>query len=265
MALHPYIMDAGALGECFGQVKSIASREECDFQHTRIELYPRRLQNKEEPRFAHIDMSVSRDSCGLAVAHVAGFKEIQRGSEIEILPLIVFDLILEIRPPRGGEIEFENVRRILYALRTIGMKLKWVTMDTYQSKDNQQVLARQGFMTGVQSMDVDTLAYDVCKQAIYDRRVLAPDHPKAQMEWARLERDVKLKKVDHPPKGSKDCSDAMAGAAYGITMRREVWVKNGIPVSRIPTSLLNKETTGKASVSYIEQLRRGRVEEHIHA
>ncbi len=29
--------------------------------------------------------------------------------------------------------------------------------------------------------------------------------------------------MDHPPHGSKDLADALAGVVYGLTMRRDVW------------------------------------------
>src|SRR5262249_51837680 len=115
--------------------------------------------------------------------------------------------------------------------------------------------------TGLLSLDTDSLAYDVAKQAFYDQRVLAPEHQRAQQEFARLERDPKTRKVDHSPQGSKDCSDAMAGVILGLTMRREIWSRHGIPLNQIPRSLIQREPQGKNSLSYIERLRadRGRV------
>lgn len=258
MALHPFILDTTAIGKAFGVVKSIGSRPDVDFVSSKLQLYPRRINLPEEPRFAHIDLAVSRDSCGLSIGHVVGFEPMSRGANIEMLPVIRFDLILEIRPPRGGEIELENARRVLYACRKAGMNLKWVSLDTYQSKDSLQILAKQGFIVGTQSMDTDTVAYDVSKQALYDGRVLAPESAKAKLEWARLERDPKTKKIDHPPKGSKDVSDSMAGVIYGLTMRREIWSRHGISLRSIPPTLLDREQGGKTNIRYMEVLRQER-------
>lgn len=259
MALHPFILDTGALGRAFGVVKSICSRPDVDFVTSKLQLYPKRINLPEEPRFAHIDLAVSRDSCGLSIGHVVGFAHMSRGEyNVETLPVIRFDMVLEIRPPRGGEIELENARRVLYACRKAGMNLKWVSLDTYQSKDSLQLLAKQGFMVGTQSMDTDTVAYDVAKQALYDGRVLAPESAKAQQEWARLERDPKTRKIDHPPKGSKDISDSMAGVIYGLTMRREIWTRHGVSLRAIPTNLLEREQGGKTNIRYLETLRRDR-------
>jgi len=38
-------------------------------------------------------------------------------------------------------------------------------------------------------------------------------------------------------KGSRDCADAIAGVAYGLTYRREIWVRHQIPLAEIPASL----------------------------
>ncbi len=127
-----------------------------------------------------------------------------------------------------------------------------------------QIMYQQGFMTGYQSMDIDTYAYDVTKQAFSDDRIRAPAHPKAQKEMITLEIDTKKNKIDHPPNGSKDVSDAMAGVVFGLTMRREVWVSHGIPTHRIPKSLFDAKPEGAAkpqtknSLSYKERLRESR-------
>ena len=113
-ALHPFILNTDAVAECFGVVQSIASREDCDFDRTKLQLFPKRIQNPTEPRFAHIDLSISKDSAGVCVGHIPGFKHMNRGDYQETLPIIQFDMILEVRPPKGGEIEFENIRRLLY-------------------------------------------------------------------------------------------------------------------------------------------------------
>jgi hypothetical protein len=241
MARYPFILNTDAIGAAFGRVASITSRPDCDFHSTRLQLYPKRLLRPKEPRFGHTDLGLTADSAGVAVGHVAGFMDIVRGHEIETLPIICFDLVLEVRPPRGGEIDFESIRKLYYALRELGMPLKWLTYDSWQSTDSRQLLAKQGFVTGLQSMDSSTVPYDVAKQAFYDGRVLVPEHAKAQLEFARLERDPKTRKIDHPPRGSKDCADAMTGVIYGLTMRREIWVRHGIPLDRVPKSLLQAE------------------------
>ncbi len=201
LALHPFMMNTQAVAACFNVVASIASADECDFRSSRIQVFPKRFVNLHCPRFAHGDIGQTGDSFGLAIGHCPGFKAMPRGEEVEMLPVIQYDMILEIRPPKGAEIEFENPRRLLYKLRDLGLPIKWVTLDSYQSTDTLQLLRQKGFIVGLQSMDTDTKAYDVAKQAFYDHRIRAPLHAKAQAEFVRLERDPKTKKIDHPPRG----------------------------------------------------------------
>jgi len=101
------------------------------------------------------------------------------------------------------------------------------------------------------------MAYDLTKQAFYDGRIRAPAHPKAQKEMITLEIDTKKNRIDHPPQGSKDVSDSMAGVALGLTMRREIWLRHKVPTQRIPKSLTNKGQS-KDSISYADRLREQR-------
>ena len=259
VALHPFIMDTQAVAEGFGTVESIGDAEVCDFVASKLIVHPERFLNPQEPRFVHVDLGVSSDSAGVAIGCVPAFKAIQRGDEVEMLPLIRYDLVLEVRPPRGGEVEFENIRRLLYMLRDLGLNIRWVTFDSFQSVDSMQMLRQRGFIVGVQSVDEKPDAYNTLKQAFYDRRVLVPAHAKAQLELVRLERDPKTRKIDHPTRGSKDCSDAMAGVAYGLTMRRDVWRRHGISLNRIPRSVMAvSERPAKLETARVTMTRRGR-------
>lgn len=260
LALHPFIMEPEKLALTFGMVPSILSRIDCDFMDTRVKLYPRRIRHRDFPRFVHIDIGLTRDSLGMACGYCTGFKMVQRGTEMEVLPKIVFDFTLEVRPPRGGEIELENIRTLLYGLREGGVPVKWVTMDSFQSKDTLQILARKGFVVGEQSVDLKTTPYEVAKQALYDERVMAPEDDHAKTEWVRLERNTQTQKIDHPEKGSKDVSDAMAGVIYGLTMRREIWRMFDIPMTQLPMSLTTAIQQGspKNSLSYMENMKEQR-------
>ena len=47
-----------------------------------------------------------------------------------------------------------------------------------------------------------------------------------------MERDPQTGVIDHPPNFSKDCADAVAGVVYGLTYRREIWARHGVPINR---------------------------------
>jgi hypothetical protein len=95
-----------------------------------------------------------------------------------------------------------------------------------------QILRQKGFITGTFSMDKNPLPYEVMKTAFYDGRVKAPKHDKALSEIVRLERDPQTGLINHPPNFSKDCADAVAGVVYGLTYRREPWVRYGVPINQ---------------------------------
>jgi hypothetical protein len=236
-AIHPFIVNKECIEEAFGSVKSILSRPNCDFVETEVELYKGRIKCVDQLRWVHLDLALTGDSVGIACGYVDRFQEIKRGSsQIEMLPRIVFDFILEVPPPKNAEINFEMIRTMLYKLREHGVPIRWVSMDSYQSKDTEQLLAHQGFLTGQQSIDKFSHPYDVMKTALLDGRLLAPYHEKALSEIARLERNPLNGKIDHPPGGSKDLADAMAGVVYGLSRQRRVWHFHGIPIVNAPKS-----------------------------
>ena len=255
-----------AVGKCFGKVKSILSRDACDFKLTFLEAIPARVRHPNELRFAHVDLALTKDSAGISIGHVPGFKTMNRGDYQETLPIIQFDCIVEVMPPPGGEIEYERIRQVLYSLRDkVGLPIKWVSFDQFQSTDSQQILAQNGFVTGYQSMDADTLAYDLTKQAFYDDRIIAPAHDKALREMCTLEFDAKHQKIDHPPQGSKDVSDSMAGVVIGLTMLRQTWSRHGVSLNHIPASLAkitNKNAIAarerREDMPYIDRVRAAR-------
>ena len=189
-ALHPFIVNTEAVSKAFGQSQSVLSVESTDFAASRPLIYPKRIIQPDEPRMAHVDLGLTGDSAGVAIGWVEGFAKVPRSDNtFELMPQINFDLILEVKPPRNGEIEFENIRTLFYRLRELGMNLKWISFDSYQSADSMQLLRQKGFVTGTLSMDRTSLAYDVTKTAFYDGRVKAPKHDKALSEIVRLERD----------------------------------------------------------------------------
>lgn len=263
-ALHPFIMDPERVVECFGLHQSIFSREECDFDKMGLEVYPKEFVNPDEPRFVHIDLALNRDSCGLGIGHVSGFMKVPRGPApkegdkekqlFEVLPEIHIDALLEIRPPRGGEILFSKIRDIIYLLTKMGLNIQWVTFDSWQSTDSRQILAQKGYSTATVSLDKDTQGYETTKTALYDGRVDAPQHLKCLKELLRLERDEKKDKIDHRPKESKDVSDALAGVVWGLTRRLEVWHRWKVPVRDIPRSITHTPKEVEAAREVVEEV-----------
>jgi hypothetical protein len=232
LALHPFMVNSKAVAAGFGNKKSILSRQQVDLVVTKTKYLKENLQHPQEPRYVHIDLALTSDSCGVSMGYVSGFKAVKRGDAVEMLPIIEYDFTLEVAPPKNGEILIEKVRSILYKLRdTYGIPIKFVSFDSFQSRDSIQILRSKGFLAGLLSMDTSAAPYEMLKQAFYDSRIRAAEHPRLLTELLRLEQDEKTGKIDHPANFSKDISDSMAGVAYGLTSRREIWLKHGIPLS----------------------------------
>lgn len=239
LAKHPFIVNRDSISNALRTDRLLFGREDVDFVATKLTISKDDIIQPKLPRFVHIDLAITGDSCGFVVGTVTGFKKMQRGDTLELLPDIWIDGALEIKPPKGGEILFWKVREVIYAMKKLGMNVKWVTFDTFQSTDSMQLLRQAGYIVGVQSMDTTTAPYDFVKSALYDGRLSLPKHHKLEVELASLEKDTKKNKIDHPSHSSKDVSDSLAGVVYGLTMRREIWGLHNIPLGQIPSSVLD--------------------------
>lgn len=249
LSTNPFMPFPEKIKASFGTVPAILSRQSCDFDKEILQIYPKRFRNPGLLRFAHCDLSKTEDSTGVAIGHIDRFEWITRpGGEREILPIISYDVLLEVKPPKDGEIEYAKIRGLLYKLRDLGLAIKWVSFDSYNSFDSIQILRTKGFVTGQFSLDTSPAGYEVLKQAISDGRVLAPEQDKCRYELVTLERDPVTGKIDHTEASSKDIADAMAGVAYGLTMRRELWVQAGIRPDQIPQSVTSAVKASKNAV-----------------
>lgn len=242
MAKFPYIMDVESIAQCFdsSRVQPI-SQVKVDFVVSKLEIYADVLEVNEYPRWCHIDLAKTGDHAGIAIGHVPSFKEVVRDEEtFEVLPNIRFDMTLSVSPPKGGEINFAKIRTLLYKLVELGLPIRWVSLDSYQSVDMIQILRGKGFKCGLVSMDVSILPYAYTKTALYDGRISLLENDKLKKELTSLEFDTKKNKIDHPPNGSKDISDAVAGVVYGLSTQKLIWAQHGIPLTQIPDTIRNE-------------------------
>ena len=251
LSSHPFIANREAVHQCMKQGRrSIFSGQQTDFDKFRVKVLPKRFAELHQSRFAHVDLGLTGDSAGVAIGYVPEFIDMDRSGASETLPVIALDGVLEVMPPSGGEILFFKIREMFYKLREMGLPIKWITYDSYQSVDSIQLLRQQGFKTGLVSLDKDRLGYEHTKSAIYDERLLMPMHRKLRTEFISLEDIPETGKIDHPPRGSKDLSDAVAGVVRGLLTRREIYFRHGISLSRIPDSvrdLLNRNQLDRAA------------------
>ncbi len=224
-SVRPFILDVSCIADASGKTHSILNQDEAEFKNKKLLILPKKIKYPDAIRYVHIDLSVSNDHCGIVMGCCPKFVELERGGGlIEKLPYVHIDFAINIKPPKNEEINFGMIRGLIYKLRELGVKIKWVSLDSFQSVDMIQRFKQKGFISGQLSMDKDITQYLFCKNALLDRRVALPSHKKLEKELRELELNEKKLKIDHPPHGSKDISDALAGVIYGLTIKKETWL-----------------------------------------
>ena len=240
LATHPFIVNREVIIDAVRTDHVAFSGEWADFRDQRVGINRKQFLDPMLPRYAHVDLALNQDAAGLCIGTVTGFARASLSGDDKqagYLPKIWIDGALQIRAPKGGEILYYKIRELLMAIRDMGIGLRWVSFDSFQSVDSLQLLRQAGFMVGRVSMDRTTHPYDFTKNALYESRISYPEHSIMRTELASLERDVRKNKIDHPPRGSKDVSDALAGVVYGLTTRREIWAMYGVDLMNVPTSI----------------------------
>ncbi|MGC9319024.1 MAG: hypothetical protein ACP5KN_13405 [Armatimonadota bacterium] len=168
-------------------------------------LLPDYRAEDREARFIHVDLGLSRDACGIAMAHCEPFSE---GGD---RPVAVVDLMRRIEPPEGGELQFAMVRELILTLVERGFRLEQVSFDGYESADSRQILKRKGLNVKLVSVDRSAEAYETLKELLNEGRLRWYRYEPVLQECRGLEL-VQGRKVDHRQGGSKDVADAVAGA-----------------------------------------------------
>lgn len=175
-----------------------------------------------KPRFVHIDLSKSKDRCGIAMVRVEDFVELQVDHGVwERLPRYVVELAVSIQPSQARELDVAAVRNWVVSLRQEhNVPIYAVTYDGFNSMESIQVLRKLGIRSGLVSMDRDAEPYELLKRALYQDRLDYPDNDILVRELTQLDKNEQTGKIDHPAKGSKDISDAVAGAMYRAATSR---------------------------------------------
>ena len=192
----------------------------------------------------HVDLSKGKmeeggDAAGFALVHpelmpVTLDRETKR--ELKALGMapmegqkrkgIVIDLAIQITAGIRGEIIFSDIRELIYLLKDIlKFNIVIVSFDGWQSVDSLQQIHKRGIRTEEVSVDKNNDAYGNCKDLFYQQLIRGYPNMIVEREFGELLINASGK-VDHPKlshvraqnegieRGSKDVSDAIAGAAY---------------------------------------------------
>ena len=167
----------------------------------------------------HIDLALTGDACGFALGHNAGSTE-EGGTKIYI------DLMMRIKGSKEAPVRIGKVREYIYALTALGFPIGLVTYDGFQSSDSMQILEGKGYRTEYLSVDRTMAPYSNFKESITENRLdyyyiksgdeSEPSASEVFIREAMQLEEIRGKKIDHPPKGSKDVADAVAGVVHNI-------------------------------------------------
>lgn len=199
-------------------------------------------------RYVHIDLGLTRDAVGIGCVHVPRFVEREELDSVTkevrkvLEPLVRVDFWGRIVAPKNEEIILSEVREIIYDLSLRGFYFGLITFDRFQSIESVQTLRRTGYLAGHLSVDRTTsalmldpkneigykkvstegnfnAAHGALKDLMYDDRLEVPsslhfydfDYFLTECQNAQV---TKTGKIDHPPGGTLDVEQAVAGACF---------------------------------------------------
>jgi hypothetical protein len=231
----PFIQDKGSI------LRAVALAHEIDLQPwldvTEVDLSTHPLPTWDidcdntdltKLRFIHLDLSVSRDACGIAIIHLHDYSTETVGGERVQMPRFAIDAAVAIRPSPSHEINYEDLRSWLLQLVAIqDVTIHCVSTDSYQATDMRQILTNKGIRTQEISVDRDAEPYELLRSCFNEGRIAMSENPLLQKELLSLERVGDMGKIDHPPRGSKDVADAVCGAIYSAQRSREIRTMTG--------------------------------------
>lgn len=158
----------------------------------------------EPPLCIHVDLGLRRDACG-----ICGVTPREGKVRMEFVRRVAPEDV-------GGEIDFASIRQWITDLRDVyHWRIACISYDGWQSVESRQQLEKAGFVTRELSVDRNTKAYDTLKELIRTDRLDYYFDGMLLYELGRLEL-IKGVKVDHPPGGSKDVADSLAGATMNL-------------------------------------------------
>jgi hypothetical protein len=195
-------------------------------------------------RAGHIDFAYSGngDSAGIALGHV---KELVENEHGDLAPYMVLDMLIRIRATPGEQILMSDVRSYIYHLiKEFHYRIHRVTLDGFQSVDTMQQFRKRKISADYLSVDRSKEPYEALRDALYEDRIEFPPYmtyinyqsqAKADDRIDILQRelialqDVGLK-IDHPPGGSKDVADCVAGVVSSLMS--DSTYRKGVPSQR---------------------------------
>lgn len=151
--------------------------------------------------YGHLDIGVSEDSGGMAMAHYEGDSKAH------------LDFMILINPPgRPDEIEIDKFRDFVRWLKyEQGFDISVFTSDQYQSKSTIQFFEKIKIRSFLYSMDAHDDYYEQAKSKILAHAVSFYPYPRFEFELFNLIHNRAAHKVDHPPQNGVHAKDGGFG------------------------------------------------------
>ena len=193
--------------------------------------------DRETPRAIHVDLSEVNDRCGIAMSKIVGYEDVierdRLGNEFTVtMPKYAVEMAISIQPNVMKPLDISDVRKWIVMLHKFyGFNIALVTYDGFQSSESVSLLRKAGVRAEYVSMDTTPEPYEYLRRCFYEDRILCIESELLRSELVSLEWTADQKKLDHPPRGSKDVADAVAGSIFALSKMREtrskVVVHNG--------------------------------------
>jgi hypothetical protein len=169
--------------------------------------------------YVHVDLAQKHDHAAVAMAHVGGwgfFENAYKGRAAA--PRVIVDVVKYWKPRTDQPIDLKDIYEFILELNRRGFRLKLITFDRWNSTQTIEDLRSNGLKAELLSVALPH--YTDFLIAVNEGRVDGPDVDLLKKEMLEL-RIMKNNKVDHPRKGSKDLSDAVAGAVFNAAKYSE--------------------------------------------
>lgn len=202
------------------------------------------LQPKHVSRYIHTDVAYSGDGDAMSISMACpiGYTT----TEVELadgrfekrkVAIVQTEFTMRLKAPPGDQIPIHKMRKLVLDILAMGYNIVKYTADlALLSTDTMQILTRRGIKCESLSLDKTTVPYIVFKDLVTEERWVCYEDPILYLELVNLQHDKAKNKIDHPDKvkdmmiskeggmkeiivkGSKDMSDATAGAVYGVLL-----------------------------------------------
>jgi hypothetical protein len=183
--------------------------------------------------YLRYDLSKSRDSTGIALVHY----DYKRNK-------IIVDFVLEIKPPKGGQIRLQAVENLVYVLLARGFHIEKFSSDQWGSAQMQQNIEAKGVTTELLSVDRTTQAHETLFDVVHSGMLDFYDYAPLYSNMQTLFYVKNGKKIDHEGlQSAKDVIDGLSGAVLTCIQ--------GEGISEIPevVPLLAEETDPKKQLA----------------